>query len=67
MVETPLTNGLCCPLIALMTSSGADAISERNGLSFADMLSPFCSTNISIKVLNWSNYNSSGLFFPLFN
>lgn len=43
-------NEYCCPLIALLSSNGADLLVEKNQLNFADLLSPFCSTVITIKV-----------------
>lgn len=50
MADFSSINGLCCPLIALLTSTGADSVSEKNSLSFADMLAPFCKAQINIKV-----------------
>uniref|UniRef100_A0A915DZF0 Uncharacterized protein n=1 Tax=Ditylenchus dipsaci TaxID=166011 RepID=A0A915DZF0_9BILA len=40
---------LCSPLIALLTSNGADVSADRNGLNFADMLAPFCTTQVTVK------------------
>jgi hypothetical protein len=44
------SEGLCSPLIAVLSSERADAIVGRNGLNFADLLAPFCAVDITIKV-----------------
>lgn len=42
-------NGLC-PLIALLTSDAVEAAAQKNALTFADLLSPFCTAQVSLKV-----------------
>ena len=49
-IEIVLQNGVCSPLVALLSSSTVDAICQKNLLTFADMLAPFCNVQISIKV-----------------
>ena len=53
-------NGLC-PLVALRTSDAVEAAAQKNALTFADLLAPFCSAQTSIKVtllaITWSTHN----------
>ncbi|KAI1731495.1 ER-Golgi trafficking TRAPP I complex 85 kDa subunit domain-containing protein [Ditylenchus destructor] len=49
---------MCSPLMALLTSPGAEASAEKNRLSFADMLSPFSTTQITIKDPNGQQVNT---------
>lgn len=53
-IEFALQSGVCSPLVALLSSSTVDEICQKNLLTFADMLAPFCNVQISIRVGRYS-------------
>lgn len=53
-------NEICSPLIGIYTSDAVDTSIGRNRLNFADLLIPFSTTQISIKV----GLNMSTSVFP---
>lgn len=42
-------NSYSCPLVAVLSSTNADLLAQKNNLNIADLFAPFCSTLINIK------------------